>query len=336
MARKPRLDAPGALHHIIARGIDRQRIFTGHSDCMDFVRRVAEVANDLKPQIYAWVLMPTHFHLLLRTGNAGLSTVMRRLMTGYAVGFNLRHTRSGHLFQNRYKSLLCQDDPYLLELTRYIHLNPVRAGLLSSLEQLDVHPWCGHAVLMGKATYAWQNVDAILSRFGPSLRVGRRVYRDFLEDGLSRNQPAGDLHRSIGRESGEWSRVLSRQRRSENAASDTRVLGSDDFVESVVAEAERLEKNSLRLMRVRPTVDLLCGSLALGHDLEPAEVTSGAKRRKVIKARKDVVFIAMKKLGYSGAEVARHLGVSASCINRIAAGSELSPVGKKILDLLKT
>jgi putative transposase len=129
MPRKSRIDAPGALHHVIARGIARREIFLADADRDDFLKRLADILMESKTACYAWVLIPNHLHLLLRTGTTPLSSVMKRVLTGYAVGFNRRHNRQGHLFQNRYKSILCQEEPYLLELVRYIHLNPLRAGL---------------------------------------------------------------------------------------------------------------------------------------------------------------------------------------------------------------
>jgi REP element-mobilizing transposase RayT len=133
MPRKARLDAPGALHHIIVRGIERRKIFRDDADRDDFLERLGDILQDSQARCFAWTLMPNHFHLLLRTGLAPVSDVMRRLLTGYAVSFNFRHRRSGHLFQNRFKSILCQEDAYLLELVRYIHLNPLRARLVADL-----------------------------------------------------------------------------------------------------------------------------------------------------------------------------------------------------------
>jgi putative transposase len=118
--------------------------------------------------------MDKRFHLLLKTGHCPIAGVMRRLLTGYAVTLNRRHKRSGHLFQNRYKSILCQEEPYLLELVRYIHLNPLRGGMVGSLEELDRFEFCGHAVLMGKRTNDWQDVDAVLSRFGSRVHIAHR------------------------------------------------------------------------------------------------------------------------------------------------------------------
>ena len=150
MPRQPRLDVPGLLQHVMARGIERRNIFNDDKDRKSFLGRLALILEETQTQCYAWALIPNHFHLLMRTGPTPLSKVMRRLMTGYAVTFNKRHKRSGHLFQNRYKSVVCEEDPYLLELIRYIYLNPLRAGLVNDLKELDKYPWSGHSTILGK------------------------------------------------------------------------------------------------------------------------------------------------------------------------------------------
>ncbi len=129
MPRQSRIDARGALHHVIVRGIARRKIFYDDTDRKRFLDRLGAIVSSCDLACFAWALIPNHFHLLIKTGTVPLSSAMRRLLTGYAVSFNKRHRRWGHLFQNRYKSILCQEEAYLLELTRYIHLNPLRAGL---------------------------------------------------------------------------------------------------------------------------------------------------------------------------------------------------------------
>ena len=124
MPRQARIDTPGALHHIMVRGIERRKIFRDNKDKDNFVERLGSVIKDTSTSCYAWSLQSNHIHLLLRTGDNPISTVMGRLLTGYAVTFNRRYKRHGQLFQNRYKSILCQEDPYFIELVRYIHLNP--------------------------------------------------------------------------------------------------------------------------------------------------------------------------------------------------------------------
>jgi len=134
----------------MARGIERRKLFRDDKDRKSFLERFAIILEETQTQCYAWALIPNHFHILLRTGPTPLSKVMRRLMTGYAVTFNKRHKRSGHLFQNRYKSVICEEDPYLLELIRYIHLNPLRAKLVQDLNELDRYPWTGHSAILGR------------------------------------------------------------------------------------------------------------------------------------------------------------------------------------------
>ena len=119
MPRLARLDAPGILHHVMGRGIERKKIFINDTDRSDFIDRLAALAEEGAMDVYAWVLMPNHFHLLCKTRNRPLSSSMRKILTGYVVNFNRRHRRYGHLFQNRYKSIVCQEDRYLKELVRY-------------------------------------------------------------------------------------------------------------------------------------------------------------------------------------------------------------------------
>ena len=118
MPRKPRLDVPGTLHHVIARGIERKPIFLDDTDRSLFLMRLKKVFLSTDARCLAWTFMPNHVHLLLRTGEVRLPKIMKRILTGYAMNFNSRHMRHGHLFQNRYKSILCQEDTYFLELVR--------------------------------------------------------------------------------------------------------------------------------------------------------------------------------------------------------------------------
>lgn len=123
---------PGPFYHIIIRGIERKAIFRDNKDRNNFLDRLGNILNQTSTPCYAWSLLTNHVHLLLRTGLVPIATVMRRLLTGYEQQFNRRHRRHGQLFQNRYKSILCEEDPYLLELVRYINLNPVSAKMVNS------------------------------------------------------------------------------------------------------------------------------------------------------------------------------------------------------------
>ena len=141
----------------MARGIEGWDIFRDDAVREGFLKRLGDLANKPGgPRLYAWALLPSHCHL---------SRFMRRLMTGHAVTYNLRHRRKGHLFQNRYKSIVVEEETYFLELVRYIHLNPVRAGIVKNVEELANYPYSGHSVIMGKREYSAQDVDTVLARF---------------------------------------------------------------------------------------------------------------------------------------------------------------------------
>ena len=254
MPRQARLDAPGVLQHVMARGIERRKIFMDDKDRASFLERLALILEDTQTQCYAWALIPNHFHILLRTGPTPLSTVMRRLMTGYAVAFNIRHRRSGHLFQNRYKSVVCEEDTYLLELTRYIHLNPLRARLIEDLKSLDQYSWSGHSVLMGKQKnplipeispsneknqyLAEKTVEEVLLFFGKSLKEARRRYRVFVEKGIKQGRrkdlQGGGLVRSAG---GDRASLMG-QKKEDKERADQRILGSGDFVSEILQHAK--------------------------------------------------------------------------------------------------
>ena len=183
MPRQARLDAPDTLHHVMVRGLERRVIFPDDGDRADFVNRLASLVTATGLTVYAWALLPNHAHLLVRTGHRPLPRVMRSLLTGYAGAFNRRHNRVCHLFQNRYKSIVVEEEPYLLELVRYLHLNPLRAKVVPDLRRLDRYAWTGHSALLGTIPRPWQDTQTILAQFSPTVGRARRAYRAFVVAG---------------------------------------------------------------------------------------------------------------------------------------------------------
>ena len=322
MPRKARIDAPGALHHIICRGIEKRKIFRADSDRDDFLERVAKALLDAQTPCYAWALLPNHFHLLLRTGNASIAQLMRRILSGYAGSFNRRYRRAGHLFQNRYKSILCQEDVYFLELVRYIHLNPLRANLVSTMDDLDHYAYSGHSTVMGHRDNAWQKTDEVLSRFGGKARVARKAYRSFVEKGISlgkrRELTGGGLIRSLG----GWSEIKAYRRLREHCKGDERILGDSDFVESVLAtQREHLER---RYAFQAQGVDFKSVVTRVGDMLGLAAETIMAysKQRRRADARALVCYLATRELGMTAISVARLMGVTQPAVTRAAYRGE--------------
>ncbi|MGI9589767.1 MAG: transposase [Myxococcota bacterium] len=181
MPRGPRLDAPGAMHHVIARGIEKGLIFRDDRDRLDLLRRLSRVFPECGLSCFGWAFMPNHAHFVVRTGGTPLAVAMARVSTGYARHFNERHERVGHLFQNRYKAVPILDESHLLTCIRYVHLNPVRAGLVADTEALATYPWTGHAVLIGYASAPFQVTREVLARFGSSA-ASRSAIEAWMQD----------------------------------------------------------------------------------------------------------------------------------------------------------
>jgi REP element-mobilizing transposase RayT len=357
----------------MARGIEGREIFKDDEDRKSFLDRFAIILEETQTQCYAWALIPNHFHLLLRTGSTPISTVMRRLMTGYAVTFNRRHKRIGHLFQNRYKSIVCEEDAYLLELIRYIHLNPLRAGLADDLKELDKYPWSGHSYILGhhknplilnsldknlrrrriyppledcvshfhpgsdegqknhpdpvnpvqeKKSLAEKTLEDVLLHFGDTIKVARRRYRHFVKQGVSQGTrpelQGGGLVRSAG---GEKAGLLGR-RKGERERGDERILGSGDFVTTVLRNSREPEPRRLK----RVPLEVLSQKVASHFNIKEEDLRSPVKKKAVSEAKAAFSCLAIKKMGYSGREVGRFLNMrSYSAIRR-------SEEGEKILD----
>lgn len=301
MARVARRDAPGAVHHVLVRGIERQHIFRDDDDREDFLARLKRQALDSGTAWLAWALMSNHAHLLVRTGSRPLSEVMRRLNTGYACGFNLRHQRRGYLFQNRFRSIVVDDDAYLRVLLRYIHLNPLRAGLVLSLEELARYPWTGHAGLMGAAAREFQAVDEVLGWFAPERRAARRELRRWMREGQ-----LGDGNRSAlpPAEHGTPAGGL----RSLQPSMPLAVVASPDAEPPDV----RANEHRLRGWTLDGLVAWVCADLGAAVE----RVRSGGRCRPESQARAVIGLFATRELGCSVVEAGRVTGVTAGPMSR--------------------
>jgi REP element-mobilizing transposase RayT len=336
MPRQARIDAPCALHHIIARGIERSKIFREEADYEDFLRRLGLLLLQTETKCFAWALIPNHFHLLLKTGNVPIATFMRRLLTGYATGLNRRHQRSGHLFQNRYKSILCQEDTYLKELVRYIHLNPLRARLVGDITALDDYPYSGHGAIMGKQENEWQITDPILELFGSNLSQARRNYHDYVAAGQKLGKQSGLTGGGLIRSAGGWTGIQQLRKSGSFQKSDERILGDGDFVESVLAEADEKMTRRFAYKAKGISLDHLQQSVATLIGIEPEELVGASKTRKVTKGRGLFCYLAVREMGISMTEIANRLKIALSTVSgAVQKGEQVVRVeGLNILNLL--
>jgi putative transposase len=303
MPRSARLDVPEVLQHVMARGIEGRDIFRDTKDREAFLKRLSDLVAKGNVQLLAWCLMANHFHLLLRTREMSLATMMRRLMTGYAVWHNRRHDRKGHLFQNRYKSIVVEEEPYLLELVRYIHLNPMRAKILDSFSELDRYPYTGHAVLMGHHQFSSQDVAWVLGLFGKRKGASQKRYRDFVQEGVNQGtredlQGGGFIRSSGGREQ------LALRSKDEWEKGDERILGSGDFVEAVLKNQPSLQKNT------KANADKILDDVCKEWKVARTQILGGSRARRISQARRVFFLRAHEEAGVSLAALARMCCIS--------------------------
>jgi REP element-mobilizing transposase RayT len=181
MARRVRLDGPAVTHHVMVRGLGGAAIFLDTDDRQDFVDRLSRLLPECGARCFAWALMTNHVHLVLQTETGALSRVMRRLDTGYAVRFNRLRDRRGYLFMDRFRSRIVESDSDLIGLIRYVHGNPIGAGLVTSLDALASYPWCGHGALMGvRPALAFEAVGPALSLFDADPRQAREELAEWM------------------------------------------------------------------------------------------------------------------------------------------------------------
>jgi REP element-mobilizing transposase RayT len=304
------------------RGIEGCRIVKDVIDREDFVRRLGDLATETDTIVYAWALMSNHAHILLRSAQIGLSNFMRRLLTGYALTYNRRHRRWGHLFQNRYKSIICDEDAYFTELVRYIHLNPLRAKRVGSLVQLDRYRWSGHSVLMGMQKHEWQDRDYVLTWFGKKEGEAVLGYREFVEKGIKRGRRPELVGGGLVRSSGGWSAVMARRRKGERELSDERILGSGEFVKRIVDEAEADRRYQFAFKDDPAKIDALIAKECQNEDVSIKALKAGSRQRKTSRLRARLAVCLVKTHGVSLAEAARQLGISTSAVSKIVTRSK--------------
>jgi hypothetical protein len=255
---------------------------------------------------------------------------MRRLLTGYAVSFNRRHRRHGQLFQNRYKSFLCEEDLYLKELVRYIHLNPLRAKIVKDLKALKSYPYCGHGALMGKVKNDWQDTEYVLNFFGISLGPARRAYGAYVAKGVAKGRRldlvGGGLLRSVG----GWFELKKFRDSAIRIKGDERILGSSDFVEAVLKKANEDLQQKYRLAATGLSLDTLVRKVAVYYRIDPDDLKTACKESTLTKARTVLCYLAVRRLMISCADVARNLRISPATVSRAASRGASLPNLKQL------
>jgi REP element-mobilizing transposase RayT len=280
MARKPRIHFPGALYHVISRGNRQQDIFLDERDHKKFLSYLSEYKNRYSFRLYAYALMKNHFHLLVEVEGTPLSRIMQALLFRYTRYFNWRYGKVGHLFQGRYRAILCDKDEYLLELVRYIHLNPVRAEIVSMPEE---YRWTGHLSYLGRVKENdLVDKDLVLSLFGKEESEAGRRYREFLMDRVQ------DGHQSKYYE-----------------VKDQRYLGEEEFIERVEVAAKIPEG-----MVYDIPIDVIVREVSHCTGVDLGKFYSLTRDRKGAYGRNMTAYLARAVTGCLVKDVAQHFGRS--------------------------
>jgi putative transposase len=307
MARKPRIEFEGAFYHVISRGNQRQKIFRDDDDYRHYLDILSYYKDRYKFSLYCYALMSNHLHLLLETRKIPLSKMMQGISQRYTIYFNKKYQTVGHLFQGRYKALLCDKDAYLLTLIKYIHLNPVRAKMVKDAEE---YPWSSHRFYI-KRVNGKELLDTgqVLRMFSDDPAKGRKLYHVFMSDGVTIKKD--DIYGAV----------------------DQRIVGDEMFAEDV-RERHELELGNIRKTKAR-TLEEIAGRTEDISGVGLDELRRKGKGRKKAMARK-LCSLAAKEYGYKGTEISSFLRKDPAVISRyLSARTELLDALGQVLALLK-
>jgi REP element-mobilizing transposase RayT len=283
----------------MARGIDGRELFVSDDDRRFFLNILSQVFLSADYRCYAWTLMSNHYHLLLRTSDIPPGEVMRKINSAYARYYSRTYSRHGYLFQDRFKSIATQDQKYVEEIVRYIHLNPVRAGICTDVNELDTYEWSGHAAIMGSNGNGFQDVKTVLKRFGKEDMNARFLYRKFIEDGLASadNDIVGQIRENNkGRENifhtGCW------------------VIGDQQFVRGVMAADKENRLRIARYKREGCDINAVACRIAAKTGIAIDKIRSRGRLTVAAHVRQAFAYICRREMGFPVVEIGRYLGIT--------------------------
>jgi REP-associated tyrosine transposase len=305
MARKPRIEFEGAFYHVITRGNQRQKIFRDKEDFGKYLELLSRYKDLYKYRLYAYVLMNNHVHLLVETGQTPLSKILQGINQSYTGRFNRKYGTVGHLFQGRYKAILCDRDSYLLSLVKYIHLNPVRARLVKTPEE---YQWSSHRTYIKPSGKSIVDEDQVLRLFSEDKGMARKLYGEYVGDGIAVKKE--DIYTTI----------------------DKRILGDEKFADTVMDKCEA----EIEPGRREREYSLAAISQAVGkmYGITVIQMRQKGKDRNISWGRKLFSFVA-HDFGYKGREIAEYMRKDPALITRHIKEEEMKRDAARIILLLK-
>ncbi len=298
MPRSPRYISPGAIHHVMLRGNQGRPIFYSDHDRVQCCLLIQEGIERFGHRIHAYCLMSNHIHLAWQQGNDGLSSAIQNFAFRYAQRTNRLRREVGHVFQGRFKSILVNKENYLARLVRYIHLNPVRAGLVKSPE---AYRWSGHNAYLGIDPVAWLECDYVLKKYSEDREIARRRYNEFVHVAIGQTE---EIDFKIGLQSG--------------------IIGNDAFIQAVLSKENECDGRDDFDITILCLIKYVCAK----YGLSETEIMSQSRARELAHARAVITLIARDLKGLSIIEVANKLGRDPGGLSRLA-----SNLDKKCHDL---
>ena len=315
MPRIGRLHIAGGCYHVMGRGLERRRVLGSDEDKADFIERLSAGLEQVGIQCLAWALMSNHYHLAIRVGSYPMSELMRRLLGGFGAAYNRRRGRVGYVFQNRYKSILCDEDRYLLALVRYIHLNPVKARIVADLKALDSYRWTGHSALMGRRTHSWQHTAPVLAQFANTTAEARRQYRQFIGSGLTTNTSTDFDGGGLIRSYGGWENLIQARKAHEQHVGDERILGDTAFVERMLKQDLLPIKEDSQLQRKGWDLNRLVERVCQHFKIDPALITQRGRKNALSTAKAVICYLRVKILKISSYQIGERLHIGQPAVS---------------------
>ncbi len=288
MSRRLRLYVPGGFFHVMLRGVDREGVFRDGADRAQFCFYLKEALQRFELRLHAFCLMTTHVHLVLQQSTAGLGKMVHHFAFRYARWFNDRWGRRGHLFGDRFKGLLVQEDNYLLELVRYVHLNPVRAGMV---ERPEDHAWSSCRHYLGLEMIPWVTSETVLRYFGNTTDEARRRLSAFVLAGID-EEPRCELE--------------------QGCSEDFPIIGDGDFIEKVVDTMRG--NDSSRGAALPEFLEIVTADFGVTM----LDLASPARTKRLREARSVLALLVREQGGASLSELGRALGRDSSTMSATA------------------
>jgi len=305
MARKPRIEYPRAFYHIIARGNRKERIFLDDGDRNHLLELLKKYKRRYNFVLYAYALMDNHIHLLMETKEVPLSRIMQGILQSHTQWYNKRNRTVGHLFQGRYKAILCDKRDYLLVLVRYIHLNPIRAGI----KRLVVSKWTSHKIYLSGECNDLVDTSLVLTQFSKRKSVAVKLYREFIREGMGEYNEE-DFYKLRGQ----------------------RVLGDESFYEEVMSIVNEERDNEDRIIRDKGLEEISKKVEELmGVSIE--QLRGGKRSRNVVRARSVFIRLSKQYTNLKCMDIAFFLGrqpTSLSYIEQQITDAEYNQITKKL------